>query len=72
MSRFSLVVTILCAAIAGCATVSQPTAEPSGGKEYVTGSRIPVRDGSTSRDVKTLDPSAIDQMRNPAGAGRGQ
>lgn len=47
---------------AGCASPDTQTAEPREDKTYVTGSRIPVRDGSTSASVKSvtlLNPSTI-------------
>ena len=66
MNRFRLFVAVLCAALAGCATVDQKAAAPSDDKDYVTGSRIPLRSGESSSTMKTSDKQSIDTMMNPA------
>jgi hypothetical protein len=51
---------LLCVlASAGCATTPDQTAEPREERAYRTGSNLPVREGSVSPDVKTVDPSSI-------------
>ena len=64
-----LVATIALAIVAGCESVDTQTADSRDGGIVVTGSRIPVRDGNTSSDVKTIkNKDAIGEMMRP-GAG---
>ena len=72
MNRYCLLAAVIAAAfVVACATPeSQQSAENKSDKVYNTGSRLPVRDGSGSRDVKSVtDKESIDDMmRNrPAG-----
>ena len=64
MNRCTLLVaTIALTFAAGCASVNTPTADSGDGGTVVTGSRIPVRAGATTADVKTTqDKKAIDDM----------
>lgn len=64
MNRCNLLVaTIALTFVAGCASVDTQTADSRDGGIVVTGSRIPVRDGNTSSDVKTTkNKEAIDDM----------
>ena len=57
MNRSSVVLAALAAiSIAACASVEQQqSAEPKAEKTYTTGSRIPVRDGSTSTRVTAIE-----------------
>jgi hypothetical protein len=57
VNRYRLLSAMIAAvAIAACATVEpQSTSENKSDKTYVTGSRIPVREGSTSASVKSID-----------------
>jgi hypothetical protein len=71
---YLLTAVIVTASLVACASVEpQPSAEAqaSGGKGekgYVTGSRIPVRDGSTSADVKGVtSKEGIDSIMHPKG-----
>ncbi len=41
--------------VAGCASPEPNSAEPQSDKHYVTGSRIPARDGNTSAAVKSVE-----------------
>jgi hypothetical protein len=51
-----LSIVIAAISMAACATVeSQSASESKPDKTYVTGSRIPVRDGSGSASVKSID-----------------
>jgi len=61
--------------LAGYASVEQQqSAEPRAEKTYSTGSRIPVRDGSGSADVKSVDnkgaADAIMQRGGVIGSGK--
>jgi hypothetical protein len=70
MNRYNMVVAaVALAALSGCATPpTPPAAEQPDDKAYVTGSRIPVRDNSTSADVKGIsDKRSIDDMVRPSG-----
>ena len=53
-------------AVFGCATTPTPQAtESQDDKAYVTGSRLPVRDNSTTANVKGItNKNAIDDMMN--------
>ena len=64
MNRCNLLVaTIALTLAAGCASVNTTTADSGDGGTVVTGSRIPVRSGATSADVKTMqDKKTIDDM----------
>jgi hypothetical protein len=52
-------------ALFGCATTPSPqVADSQDDKAYVTGSRLPVRDGGTSADVKGVgNKDAVDDLR---------
>jgi hypothetical protein len=69
MNRCSLFIAAFCAAITGCASVDQQArqgAATQDDKDYVTGSRIPVKTGTTSSTVKTTsDRAEIDKMMTP-------
>ena len=72
MNRYDLILAVIAATvIAGCATTPNPQAaatESPDDKAYVTGSRLPVRDSSTSANVKGVtDKRAIDDMVHPGG-----
>jgi len=64
MSRCNLLAaTIALGFVAGCASVNTPTADSGDGGTKVTGSRIPVRNGGTTSDVKTItNKEGIDDM----------
>jgi hypothetical protein len=67
MNRYNVVVAAVAfAALAGCATTPTPPAEEQpDDKAYVTGSRLPVRDNSTTANVKGIaNKNAIDDMMN--------
>ena len=67
MNRYNVVVAAVAfAALAGCATTpTSPAEEQPDDKAYVTGSRLPVRDNSTSASVKGVaNKNAIDDMMN--------
>jgi len=67
MNRYNLILAaVAAAALVGCATTPTPQAADSpDDKAYVTGSRLPVRDNSTSADVKGItNKNAIDDMMN--------
>jgi uncharacterized protein YceK len=76
VNRFIVVLASLAAvSLAGCASVEQQqSAEPRAEKTYSTGSRIPVRDGSGSAAVKSVDnreaTDAITQRGGVIGSGR--
>jgi len=53
-----LVLMLCVLAFAGCATTPDQTAEPRE-RAYRTGSNLPVREGSVSPDVKTVDPATV-------------
>jgi hypothetical protein len=67
MNRYDLILAVIAATvITGCATApSQSAADESpDDKAYVTGSRLPVRDGSTTANVKGVSgKDAADDMR---------
>jgi hypothetical protein len=53
-------VLMLCAlACAGCATTPDQTADSHEERAYRTGSNLPVRAGSVSPDVTTVDPASV-------------
>ena len=53
-------VLMLCAlACASCATTPDQAGEPREQRAYRTGSNLPVREGSVSPDVKTIDPATL-------------
>lgn len=67
MNRYNTILAaVAVAALFGCATApTPPTAESQDDKAYVTGSRLPVRDGSTSANVKGVtSKEGIDDMLN--------
>ena len=63
---------LLCVAIAvvfaaGCASIEPNTAEPQSEKRYVTGSRLPAREGNTTTEVTSIsNRDDIDNMRGGA------
>ena len=64
-----LAVVLTTTVLAGCATTptSENAASEPDDKAYVTGSRLPVRDNSTSASVKGVaNKNAIDDMMNRA------
>jgi uncharacterized protein YceK len=69
MNRYNLILAAIAATVvAGCATAPTQTAatESPDDKAYVTGSRIPVRDNSTTSNVKGIsDKHGIDTMMAP-------
>lgn len=71
MNRYDLILAAIAATVvAGCATAPTQTAdaESPDDKAYVTGSRLPVRDNSTSANVKGItDKKSIDEMTRPGG-----
>ena len=64
MNRCNLLVAIIGLTFAaGCASVNTTTADSGDSGTVVTGSRIPVRVGATTGEVKTTrDKNAIDDM----------
>jgi hypothetical protein len=64
MNRYDLLLaTIAAVLIAGCASVTTQTAEPQRDKTVITGSRLPVREGATSAEVKSIgNKQGIDDM----------
>ena len=64
MNRCNLLAaTIAFAFVAGCASVNTPTADSGDGGTVVTGSRMPMRNGGVTSDVKTTtNKDAIDDM----------
>ncbi len=68
MIRYDLILAaIATTVIAGCATAPSQTAaaESADDKAYVTGSRLPVRDNSSTANVKGIaNKNAIDDMMN--------
>ena len=80
MKRYELLVAVLGTAfVAGCASTDKQAASADGRaavadeeKTYVTGSRIPVRDGRAHRDVKAVtDKQEINNMLRPGGNATG-
>lgn len=70
MNRYNLILAaVAVTALVGCATTPTPQAADSpDDKAYVTGSRLPVRDNSSSANVKGItNKSAIDSMMTPGG-----
>lgn len=41
--------------LVGCTSMEPQAGEPRGDRAYITGSRIPVRDGSTSNSVRSVN-----------------
>jgi len=66
MNRYDLILAAIAATVvAGCATTPTPqtAANEADDKAYVTGSRLPVRDNSTTANVKGVtNKNAIDDM----------
>jgi hypothetical protein len=52
---YLLPVTIAAIFVAGCASTDPNSAEPRSEKRYVTGSRIPAPEGTSSADVKSIE-----------------
>ncbi|TMH62535.1 MAG: hypothetical protein E6H55_08000 [Betaproteobacteria bacterium] len=50
-----LPVTIAAIFVVGCASTQPNSAEPRSEKRYVTGSRIPAPDGTSSADIKSIE-----------------
>ena len=80
MNRYELLAAAVgIALVAGCASTDRQAASADGkaaasedDKTYITGSRIPVRDGRGHRDVKaTTDRQEIDMMFRPGGNATG-
>ena len=80
MNRYGLVAGVLAAvAMVACTTASTNDPQASGenkqDKAYVTGSRLPVRDGSGSSDVKSvgnrqdIDSMSRSQVNSPPKGG---
>ena len=56
MNRSHLLAVALAAIfVAGCASTDPNSAEPRSEKRYVTGSRIPAPEGTTSANVKSIE-----------------
>ena len=54
MNRYDLLLAALATTfVAGCATAPAPIGGAPDDKTYVTGSRLPSREGDTANDVKT-------------------
>jgi len=72
VNRYWLVAAALAAvAMVACTSVEpqQQVGENKPDKSYITGSRIPVRDGSTSASVKSVDnKQGVDDMMQNKGA----
>ena len=51
---YLLPVTIAAIFVAGCAATEPKSAEPQSEPRYITGSRLPARDATTSTDVKSI------------------
>lgn len=67
MNRYDVILAAIAATVVvGCATTPTPqAAESQDDKAYVTGSRLPVRDNSTTANVKGItNKNAIDDMMN--------
>lgn len=67
MNRYNTILAaVAVTALFGCATApTAPTGESPDDKAYVTGSRLPVRDGSTAANVKGVtSKEGIDDMLN--------
>ena len=64
MNRYNLLAAAIAVLlVAGCASVATQTSEPQQDKTYVTGSRLPARDGGASADVKSIgNKQGIDDM----------
>ena len=72
MNRYKMVLAAVAITVAAaCATPNPPNqqaSQPQDDKGYVTGSRLPVRDNSTSANVKGItDKRSIDDMVRPSG-----
>jgi hypothetical protein len=70
MNRYDVILAaVAVTALFGCATTpNSQMAESQDDKAYVTGSRLPVRDNSTSADVKGAGSKRdIDAMMRPGG-----
>ncbi len=63
-ARLALI-TLLPLACAACATTSETTAQAHEENGYRTGSHIPVAANSSSSEVKTVDPSTIQDVMRP-------
>lgn len=67
MNRYNTIrAAVAVTALFGCATApTPPTGDSQDDKAYVTGSRLPVRDGSTTANVKGVtSKEGIDDMLN--------
>jgi hypothetical protein len=73
MNRYDLILAAIAATVvASCATPPSQMAENESpdDKAYVTGSRLPVRDNSTSANVKGISgKDAMDELRRNSTAG---
>lgn len=65
LAMLALAALTLCACATTSSTGDQPTRSTYEEKEYRTGSRIPVRDGSSPSPTKSLDPSALSTTAPP-------
>jgi hypothetical protein len=68
MNRYNTILAVVAVtALFGCATAPTPPTGDQDDKAYVTGSRLPVRDGSTTANVKGVTGKEdIDDMLNRA------
>ena len=64
----NITITVLPVLCAACASIVDQGEEPREAREYRTGSNVPVRDRTAPSDVKTVDQSAIEDLRRRAGA----
>ena len=74
MNRYNTVLAAVAASVAAaCATPNPPNQQApqsQDDKGYITGSRMPVRNGSTAADVKGMSgKDAMDEMRRNSTAG---
>ena len=74
MNRYNTVLAAVAVSVAAaCATPNPPdqqAQQPQDDKGYVTGSRLPVRNGGTTADVKGISgKDAMDAMRRNSTAG---
>ena len=72
MNRCALLAAACLTLVAGCATNGNQTTAASEDKEYVTGSRIPVKNKNQTGVKATSDRNTIDDiMRKGSGSGGG-
>jgi hypothetical protein len=65
MNRYDVILAAIAATVVvGCATPNPQAPQAQDDKGYVTGSRLPVRNGGTTADVKGVSGrDAMDEMR---------